>query len=757
MPSDDRPARRGGEIALTIALFATLVAALLPVVRVAQPGAWLLGAVLLAALVLGAGFIARRFRLPAVAVSLIEASVWVAFMTAVFLSETALLWLVPTPETVRELPVIFGQAIEEISLGAAPLDETAALSFLIVGAMGLLTIIVDHVVLTARMPLLSVIGIVAVSLIPAIVVPREVEVSSFVFLAVAILALLRAETQSRERPPERIAERTAGVPATALGIGAVAIIVAVVATPLLPEPALRGGTGFGPGGGIDATLQLGDDLRRPQEFEVMRVRTDASSAPYLRATTASRFDGSEWEPDRVRTVPLESELAFGPISVDPDIRITQYTTSVEVANLASAWLPIPFPAVDVAGLDGRWNAVPYNRTVVVQSGSTQGQTYDVLTNQPRPTLEQMRAIEANSTETRDETTVLPADLPPIIAELAAEVTADATNDYDRLIALQRWFRSGQFTYSLEAPVEDGFDGNGVEAVAEFLEKRAGYCVHFASAFAIMGRTLGMPTRVVIGYLPGVATGETVDQQQVYSVSSRQLHAWPEVYFEGVGWIGFEPTTGLGVPTSFAPGSGVPGGPNVPDEPLPGTAPLPSSTAEIDPENLGGLGGDSSSEAAAEGFDSRPILGALFGILIILAIPALARELRNRQLAAAARTGNAAAAWKMVQDAAIDVSIAVPDSESPRAFANRLVRDHGVPPDAMDVLADAIERASYAPYGARSYGSAELMTDAATAVRAELLRAVPLSRRVLALLAPRSLIVRPGSVYAGTVGVPSGVR
>jgi hypothetical protein len=752
-----RPIRRGGEVALTIALFATLVAALLPVVRVATPGAWLLGSVMLAGLVLGAGFVARRFRLPAVAVTLIEAAVWVVFMTAVFLSDTALLWLFPTPETVRELPIILGKAAEEISLGAAPLDESASLSFLIVGAMGLLAIIVDHVVLTARMPLLAAIGVVSVSLIPAIVVPGEVDVSGFVFLAVAILVLLRAETRSRERPPERVAERTAGVPATALGIGAVAIIVAVVATPLLPEPSLRTGTGFGPGGGIDATLQLGDDLRRPQEVEVMRVRTNQPTPPYLRATTASRFDGAEWEPDRVRSVPLDADLSLGVVSVDSDIKVTQYTTSVEVTSLSSVWLPVAFPAVGVTGLDGRWNAVPYNRTVVVQAGSTQGQTYDVLTDQPRPTLEQMRSLEANVTETRDETTVLPVDLPPVIGELAIEVTAGATTDYDRLIALQRWFRGGEFEYSLDAPVDDGFDGSGVEAVAQFLEKKAGYCVHFASAFALMARTMKMPSRIVIGYLPGTPTGETIDQQPVFSVSSRQLHAWPEVFFEGVGWIAFEPTVGLGVPTSFSPGSSLPGGPNTPIEATPGATPRPSDTALINPEDPSGLRGDSASASDAESVSALPVLGALLAILLILAIPAVARELRNRQLAAASRRGDAAAAWTMVQDAAIDVAIPVPASESPRAFANRLVNEYGAPLDAMDVIVDAIERASYAPYGARNFGSSEMMTDAATAVRSALLRNVPSSRRALAILAPRSLIVRPGSVYAGAVGVRATVR
>ena len=104
MPSDERPARRGADLTLTIGVLVAILAALLPLMRVVRPSGWLLGSIVLAVAVLAAGFIARRYRLPAVAVSLIEASVWVVFMMLVFLRDTALLWVIPTPETVRALP-----------------------------------------------------------------------------------------------------------------------------------------------------------------------------------------------------------------------------------------------------------------------------------------------------------------------------------------------------------------------------------------------------------------------------------------------------------------------------------------------------------------------------------------------------------------------------------------------------------------------------------------------------------------------------
>ena len=746
-----RATRRGGWL-LVAAILAALLAALLPVARVIESGVWLVGAVVLSVLILAAGYNARRFHLPAIAVTLIEAAVWVVFMTVTYFRDTALLWVVPTLDSIRTVPALLDTAMEEITLGAAPLEPTTALAFVVVGAMGLLTIIVDHVVVTARMPLLAAVGIVAVSLIPAIAVPSEVDVVGFVFLAVTILFLLRAETRSREKPLEQEAERTAGVPATAIGIGAIAIVVAVVATPMLPQPVARAGSGVGPGPGIDATLQLGDDLRRPQEIEVMRVRTDSPNVPYLRATTLSRFEGGVWEPDRAQSVSLDSERALGGIAVDPDVRVTEYLSSLEVVNLASPWAPVPYPAIEVSGLEGTWGAVPYNRTVMSRSGSTQGQDYDVLYAVPRPSLEQARAASASAGQVRDETTEVPADMPPVIAELAAQVTAAATNDYDRLVALQRWFRGGDFQYSLDAPVEAGFDGSGAEAVAQFLEVREGYCVHFASAFALMARTLHMPSRIVVGYLPGEPTTDSVDGQPVYSVSSSQLHAWPEVYFSGIGWISFEPTSGLGVPTSFSPASTTLGQPGDSDPAAPQSTPTPTAPVGSDALDRAEERGAGTAESAGGTVDPVPMFGVVLLILVVCALPFLGRELRRRQQDAAARRGDAAAAWQSVQDAAIDVGIPVPASESPRAFARRLIADHGVPAGDMNTVLIAIERVSYSRAGTRSYWMGDDAANAAAAVRSALLASVPPARRVLALVAPRSLIIRPGSVYAGAVPV-----
>ena len=76
----------------------------------------------------------------------------------------------------------------------------------------------------------------------------------------------------------------------------------------------------------------------------------------------------------------------------------------------------------------------------------------------------------------------------------------------------------------------------------FLQTRRGLCEQFASTFAVMARTLGIPSRVAVGFTPGELNGDGS-----YSVFGKNAHAWPEVWFDGIGWVDFEPTPPGAVP------------------------------------------------------------------------------------------------------------------------------------------------------------------------------------------------------------------
>ena len=106
--------------------------------------------------------------------------------------------------------------------------------------------------------------------------------------------------------------------------------------------------------------------------------------------------------------------------------------------------------------------------------------------------------------------------------------------YDQAVDLQNWLRRRVHLLPGRPRQRAGRQRRG--RGARLPPERKGYCVHFASAMAVMARTLSIPSRVAVGFLPG-----TQDEQGTWTVSLRDAHAWPELYFEGVGWVRFEPT------------------------------------------------------------------------------------------------------------------------------------------------------------------------------------------------------------------------
>ncbi len=129
---------------------------------------------------------------------------------------------------------------------------------------------------------------------------------------------------------------------------------------------------------------------------------------------------------------------------------------------------------------------------------------------------------------------LPENLPQRVKDLAFAITKDQTNDYDKVKAIEAYLASNYvYTYSPGTP------NRRKDFVEHFLfENKQGYCTYFATSMAVLTRCIGLPSRYVEGY----TTPATYKQgTTVYSVTNKQAHAWVEVYFEGFGWIPFEPT------------------------------------------------------------------------------------------------------------------------------------------------------------------------------------------------------------------------
>ena len=128
-------------------------------------------------------------------------------------------------------------------------------------------------------------------------------------------------------------------------------------------------------------------------------------------------------------------------------------------------------------------------------------------------------------------TTLPENLPDSVRETAESIVGDETSPFLKATALAQWLGEN-FSYTLDTviPPEE------VDFVAHFLETGEGYCVYFATAMAVMARTVGLPSR----YVTGFGLVRDFEQENIFYATGRTAHAWAEIYFYGIGWIPFDP-------------------------------------------------------------------------------------------------------------------------------------------------------------------------------------------------------------------------
>ena len=137
------------------------------------------------------------------------------------------------------------------------------------------------------------------------------------------------------------------------------------------------------------------------------------------------------------------------------------------------------------------------------------------------------------------------------------------------------------------------------------------------------------------------------------MTTGQLHAWPEVYFAGVGWVAFEPTKSLGTPTQFVSAS-EPVDDAGEDVTAPTATPTSSAAASAAPTERPDSGGDAS-PVAARGIDLWPLSATVLAVLALAAAPAAAGWARRRVQRA---RGGVGGAWRAVQDTAIDLGLSL---------------------------------------------------------------------------------------------------
>ena len=709
---------------------------------------WVLPTVTVVVVISALGALSRGLGMPIPFVPIVQALGLVLTVTAMFAAAEAWARLVPTTQAWDVLRALLQGGLLDAQTLAAPVPTLPGLVLLAAGGVGLVALSTDTLFVSVRAPLLAGVPLLAMYLTVALTLRDGAPWWAFPLPAAGWLLILAADQRDSIRRWGGLAATTRirGLSTGARRTGLVAIVLASVIAVVLP---MRGsmpwdtGTGTGPGTGpgsgtasgpviLDPLVSMRRSLIQPNDTEVLSYRTQAENPSYLRVSVLESFDGTTWRPreglesGRDGGVALPANVLNDFVAVNDSNRVRggdSYTYDIAVTSLQNTFLPLPYPVSqidDVDGLGSDWSLDPSTGVAFSADSAATGLAYRVAALDPRIQSGQLRGAEAAKGDFWPQLN-LPGGMTPRIRELAREVTASAETPYDKAVALQRWFtRDGGFTYSTSVP-----SGADADYIAEFLEERVGYCEQFAGSMAIMARSLGIPSRVVVGFTQG-----TRDEDGTWRVTVRDAHAWPELWFEGVGWARFEPT----------PRSGA-------------TVQAPEYARPADGEIPQG-GDDTRGVLDGEGFDpvaierptelSLPLMPiallALLATVLLLAVPMTRRLVRrHRRLRARQYADVVDGAWAEVGDLAIDHGQPWSAFSTPRQAAERLSRGMSEPAaSALRRLRQEVEEVRYAPTrGADTPERAEAVRADVRVVARELRARVRWQTRVAAYCWPSS--------------------
>lgn len=684
--------------------------------------AYVIVGVVSAGLVCLTGFGLRTLRAPwpiVLAVQLLVLFWWAALTYA---GDTTIIGLIPDADTIRAFDGIVADAMQHSGHYAAPVPHNPDLHALLSVTVGLLAIVVD--LLAGSLQQAPAVGLVFLAVYMAPVALLSGHVSLWFFLpgALGFVFLLTAQertwltrwgrnisyadsstlAQSRGIYSSGLASagRRVGFGAVALAV-VVPLVVPTLSTNLFGSGGIDGGVGDGTGSGDVVVSQPVLDMRRNltgQSTDELLRMTGTTTPEYVRLAALDSLSVHGWTvSDRgPKTTTINGDLPPRPGSSAAIARSSAFF-DVEVADaFESTWLPTIYAPRSIVDVEGSWRIDTDNLDVMGANDdtNTSGISYTLNVAYATPTVGQLRRAPKGHESGLDDMVDLPMETPPVVEEKAVEVTAGAEGPYEKADAIEDWLRvGGGFEYSL-----DQASGNGMETIERFLtDDRRGYCEQFAGAMAMMARALRIPSRVAVGFLSGDQVGDT------YTFRGVDMHAWPELYFEDIGWVPFEPTPG------DRTGSGIEYGPPGIDEgattQTPGITPeprTPTDTNEANSANVDSTDEDGSSGAGG-GFPWR---GALVFVLVLCALAALAavprwlRSVRRRRRweRPATPAEAAEAAWAELRDTVRDLRLPWPEGATPRATGRRLrpmveSRHHAVA--GLNNLVLAIERARYA--------------------------------------------------------------
>lgn len=302
---------------------------------------------------------------------------------------------------------------------------------------------------------------------------------------------------------------------------------------------------------------------------VMTVETNHRG--YWRGETLSFYTGKGWqesEHDRASWGPVRPDQALAADLRLPGDKMKTLEVTQTVTLLNDERYPVLFGAYSIqkvvelngakSGFEGlQWSA--QQGELRFSERQPYPKTYTVVSQMPIIDEAALRALPRETPRAELAPYLqLPDQLPERVRNLAAEITKNATSDYDRAKALEQYL-STNFTYTNKPDLSKGRSRDFVDRF--LFEIKEGYCDYYSTSMVVMSRAVGLPARWVKGYSSGTSP---LDQQSLggfypnelfadpnaggeYTVRNSDAHSWVEVYFSGYGWVPFEPTSGFSMP------------------------------------------------------------------------------------------------------------------------------------------------------------------------------------------------------------------
>jgi transglutaminase-like putative cysteine protease/hypothetical membrane protein len=791
---------------------ATLLAAA-PLSAIFQRWTWLIEAALAVAVVAGAAALSRLARTPVWGQFLAMLAGLLLALTWIFPAGTELLGFVPTPGTLAHFGELLTDSVQDMRSYGVAVPDVDSLLFLAVLGIGAVAVLVDLLSVGMRRPALAGLPMLAIYSVPVAIYVDSVPAIPFVLGACGYLWLLVTDNVDRvrrfgrrftgegrdvdvwEASPLAAAGRRLAVVGVALAV-ALPLAVPGMTGGLLTPTGAGGGTGKGrPGQGgspgqIDLFAALSGQLNQSEVTDLVKVSTTEPNPFYLRFGVADelRRDGFH---TRVPSGRAANRNLPDPAERDgPQLDRQRYRATVEVTkNLDMPLLPVYAEPVKTQNLNGNWLYDPNYQIVFSNRDNARGKRYafDYVRSTYSPTV----LREAPSAEADDPVLGQQIIAPTVLQvdKLVAQLVRGKQNDYDKVRAIYGYFSvENGFSYSLATK-----GGTSGDDITNFLATKVGFCQQYAAAMAWLVRRAGIPARVAFGFTNGNSAGDGR-----YVLTNQNLHAWTEVYFGRIGWVPFDATPAASIPGSvrsaWAPDT------DAPEEniPVPGSSSAPGSTdpsagpagpGAADKDNDAGLALDNGGPA-----EQAPVwpwwAAGVLALLALLAVPALRRAALRRRRAGRATApratvvgadpggpggpldvlvevsadrarADAHAAWDELLDTLVDFRVRVDRTETPRATADRLVREalaeSAEATAAVRLLGRAEERARYA----RDPLVGQRLHPALRAVRGTLAGQADRRTRLLAAVLPPSVLLRwratLGDTSAGLVATAGRIR